>query len=850
MSRAFAPHIITDDTALVAGPYQIERSLRFDRNGSPGLTRTPSSSSNRRKWTFSCWLKPNMIISDGSSRCLFGYDNTGNNREALSFSPSHTISYQLRISANHRYGCTSDAQMKDFSRWYHVVFQYDSDNSTANDRVRIHINGERQSVSFDTNDGAGYNSFVNNAGTTHYLGRVDNGGSSFDGYLTEVNFIDGLNVDPLELGFFESQTNIWMPKKYTGNYGTNGFYLNFSDNSGNSATTIGKDFSGNGHNWTPSNFSITANPSSNSAKFDTDSKLDTPTNNWGTLNPIRRNEQNSSSTATRNGLLYAYIPADNQSAFPMTLPLNSGKWYWEVQADGGNSSRYYGITPDYYTTDNSAYTEGVVGKTWFDNNLVLNTGGMSPTSNATGSITENTNYASNMSYNTSSDVAQIALDMDTREVQFGKNGTFGPKIRLPANNCAYQGYVQNGTNGSTNSFKLNFGASGGTNQGFDYAPPTGFKPINSKNLLTAQASSVMQPKKHFDTILYTGNGATSGHQITGLQFKPDFVWIKNRSQSYDHMLYDSIRGVGNYIQSSNTSAEASGTHMDGFLPKGFSVGNGSGSNRTNFNSVTYVAWCWKAGGAAVTNNDGTIATQVSVNKDAGFSIITYTGTGADEATIGHGLGRTPGFIMTKRRNNAINWVCKHECTTKVAYLDLADQFDDNGSGQGIIDNLNSSTYRVDRYNNQYNIDGVNGNGDTYVSYCWAEIPGYSKIGRYRGKGGSGTTGQSKGPFIYCGFEPAWVMIKEVGNSNNWIIQDNMRDPSNPTTSWLYADIPSSQESDNGRYIDLLSDGFKIRSPGTGLNRDDGNFLYLAFAETSIPSQFSVTPTGRARNGAS
>ena len=847
MSRPFVPHIITDDTALVAGPYQIERSLRFDRNGSPGLTRTPSSSSNRRKWTFSCWLKPNMIISDGSSRSLFGYDNTGNNREALSFSPSHTISYQLRISANHRYGCTSDAQLKDFSRWYHIVFQFDSDNSTANDRVRIHVNGERQSVSFDTNDGAGYDSFVNSSGTTHYLGRVDNGGSSFDGYLAEVNFIDGLNVDPLNLGFFESQTGIWMPKKYTGNYGTNGFYLNFSDNSGNSATTIGKDFSGNGHNWTPSNFSITANPSSNSAKFDTDSKLDTPTNNWGTLNPIRRNEQNSSSTATRNGLLYAYIPADNQSAFPMTLPLISGKWYWEVVADGGNSNRYFGITPDYYTTDNSAYTEGVVGKTWFDNNIVLNTGGMSPTSNATGSVTENTNYASNMSYNTSSDVAQIALDMDTREVQFGKNGTFGPKFRLPANNCGYQGYVQNGTSGSTNSFKLNFGASGGTNQGFDYAPPTGFKPINSKNLLTAQASSVMRPRKHFGTILYTGN-QTANHHISGLEFKPDFVWIKARSISYTHLLYDSVRGVGRQIYADTTAAEYLNlSNLYSFNQGGFSLGQSSSDDVTNDNH-TFVAWCWKAGGAAVTNNDGTIATQVSVNKDAGFSIITYTGTGADEATIGHGLGRTPKFVMTKRRNNAINWVCKHECTTKVAYLDLADQFDDNGSGQGIIDNLNSLTYRLDRYNNQNNIDGVNGNGDTYVSYCWAEIPGYSKIGRYRGKGGSGTSGQAKGPFIYCGFEPAWVMIKEVGNSNNWIIQDNMRDPSNPTTSWLYADIHSSQESDNGRYIDLLSDGFKIRSPGTGTNRDDGNFMYLAFAETSIPSQFGVTPTGRARNG--
>ena len=842
MARAFVPHIITDDTALVAGPYQIERSLRFDRNGTPGLySEGFGSDGNRRKWTLSLWLKPNMPITDGANRSLFGLTNTGNNREEIAFNSSNRIGYQLRIGGNHRYGCTSDAQMRDYTRWYHVVFQYDSDNSTANDRVRIHINGERQSVSFYENDGAGYNSYINSNGTGIYLGRTANS-NSFDGYLAEVNFIDGLNVDPLELGFSEFQTGIWMPKKYTGNYGNQGWYLNFSDNSGNSATTIGKDFSGNGHNWAPSNFSITANPSSNSAKFDTDSKLDTPTNNWATLNPIRRNEQNSSTTATRNGLLYAYIPNDNQGSFPFTQSLNSGKWYWEIQADGGNSTRYFGIVPDYYTTDNAAYTKGVVGFTWFDSNLVLNANGMSPTSNAEGSPTENTLYASGFGWNTSTDIAQVALDMDTREVQFGKNGTFGPKIRLPADNCGYVGYVANGTNGATNNWKLNFGASGGTNQGFDYAPPTGFKPINSKNLLTAQASSVMQPKKFFGCVTYTGNN-TTGRSISGLEFKPDFLWIKSRATGH-HGIYDSIRGVQKRLIADETGAE-SDVPIGSFDQNGFSFAS---EMYYNANSVNYVAWCWKAGGAAVTNNDGTIATQVSVNKNAGFSIITYTGTGADEATIGHGLGRTPKFVMTKRRNNAINWVCKHECTTKVAYLDLADQFDDNGSGQGIIDNLNSSTYRLDRYNNQNNINGVNGNGDTYVSYCWAEIPGYSKIGRYRGKGGSGSSGEARGPFIYCGFEPAWVMIKEVGNSNNWIIQDNTRDPSNPTDGWIYPDLNAGEETGSGRFIDLLSDGFKVRSPGTGTNRDNGNFLYMAFAETSIPSQFNVTPTGRARNG--
>ena len=847
MARAFVPHIITDDTALVAGPYQIERSLRFDRNGTPGLySEGFGSDGNRRKWTLSLWLKPNMPITDGANRSLFGYDNTGNNREEIAFCSSNRISYQLRISANHRYGCDSDAHMRDYTRWYHVVFQYDSDNSTANDRVRIHINGERQSVSFYENDGAGYNSYINSNGTGIYLGRTANS-NSFDGYLAEVNFIDGLNVDPLELGFFEFQTGIWMPKKYTGNYGNQGWYLNFSDNSGNSATTIGKDFSGNGHNWTPSNFSITANPSSNSAKFDTDSKLDTPTNNWATLNPIRRNEQNSSSTATRNGLLYAYIPNDNQGSFPFTQPLKSGKWYWEIQADGGNSTRYFGIVPDYYTTDNTAYTKGVVGFTWGDSYLVLNTDGMSPTSNVTGNPTENTLYASGFGWNTSTDIANVALDMDTREVQFGKNGTYGPKIRLPADDCGYVGYVSNGTNGATNNWKLNFGASGGTNQGFDYAPPTGFKPINSKNLLTAQATSVMQPKKHFESLIYAGNGAT-GRAITGLEFKPDFIWVKNRSNAFSHALYDSVRGPTKRLRADTTAVE--GTDSDGITSFDSNGWTMSGNDAVNKNGNNFVAWCWKAGGAAVANNDGTIATQVSVNKEAGFSIITYTGTGADGATIGHGLGRTPGFVMTKRRdNNAINWVCKHSCTTKVAYLDLPDRFDDNGSGQGIITNLNSSTYTVDRYNSEYNIGGVNSNGDAFVSYCWAEIPGYSKIGRYRGKGGSGTSGDSKGPFIYCGFEPAWVMIKDVDTSSrSWIIQDNKRDPSNPTGRWLFADGSNDGSHSDGRFIDLLSDGFKIRSARNETNQNDDNYMYLAFAEATIPSQFGVTPTGRARNG--
>ena len=185
----------------------------------------------------------------------------------------------------------------------------------------------------------------------------------------------------------------------------------------------------------------------------------------------------------------------------------------------------------------------------------------------------------------------------------------------------------------------------------------------------------MQPKKHFESLIYAGNGAT--RSITDLQFKPDFIWVKNRSNAFSHAIYDSVRGQTKRLRADNTAV--AGTDTDGitsFNSNGWTMGDDGAVNQ---NSANFVAWCWKAGGAAVTNNDGTIATQVSVNKDAGFSIITYTGTGADDVTIGHGLGRTPGFVMTKRRDNsAINWGCKHSCTTKVAYLDLPDRFDDNG----------------------------------------------------------------------------------------------------------------------------------------------------------------------------
>ena len=312
----------------------------------------------------------------------------------------------------------------------------------------------------------------------------------------------------------------------------------------------------------------------------------------------------------------------------------------------------------------------------------------------------------------------------------------------------------------------------------------GHKSLCSKNLLPD--SKVVRPKKHFDTLLYTGNDS-SDRNVEGLEFQPDFVWIKNRDQSDGHQLVDVVRGANKTLFTNSTTLEStdnSNGHVNYFTSGGFNVDAGAGGD-VNENNEDYVAWCWKAGGAAVTNNDGSITTQVSANQEAGFSIMTYTGTGS-AGTCGHGLGAVPHMIITKRRDGTDEWTIYHKdldhsssTNHRVIRFNASAQ---TGSSALYYGNDPTSTVQ-----HQAAYGALNASSETYVAYCWTSIPGYSKFGKYTGNG------NSKGSYIHLGFRPAFIMLSRYDSGNNWHIADSKRQSSsNPVTAQILSLIHISE----------------------------------------------------------
>ena len=367
---------------------------------------------------------------------------------------------------------------------------------------------------------------------------------------------------------------------------------------------------------------------------------------------------------------------------------------------------------------------------------------------------------------------------------------------------------------------------------FHYQPPTGYLALCEDNLPTP---AIADPGEHFKTMLYRGD-SNNGHSVTGVGFQPDLVWIKERTSTSSHQWHDSVRGAGNVLISNVTSAESySDTYLYSLDSDGFTLGTSGGVNAS---TDDYVAWCWKAGGPAVANNDGSITSQVSVNQTAGFSIVSYTGTGAN-ATVGHGLDKTPKFIITKNRDASVNWVIYHSSVGATQYL----RFTTNAATtQSSIFNDTEPTSSVFSLGSS---STPNGNGQEQIAYCWAEIEGYSKFGNYN------ANGVPNGNFVYCGFKPAWLMIKPYGTGNgcysggysSWSIYDSSRSPvNNPTMHErvLFANR-SYQEGKRGngassgafQNIDLLSNGFKLRgNSNCEVNTSSINgFIFVAFAES-------------------
>jgi hypothetical protein len=332
-------------------------------------------------------------------------------------------------------------------------------------------------------------------------------------------------------------------------------------------------------------------------------------------------------------------------------------------------------------------------------------------------------------------------------------------------------------------------------------------------------SSIVKPSDYFNTKLYTGNGSTQS--ITGVGFQPDWTWIKNRTAVGEgHHLYDAVRGVEKRIRSDSTTAESTvSTGLTAFGTDGFTVGTNAGVNG-NGNSIA--SWNWLANGQGSSNTDGSInTTYTSVNTTAGFSISKYTGTGSN-ATVGHGLGVAPNMVLVKSLSGGGDWTSYHSVLGNTKFMRLNST---NAVGtQSTYWNDTSPTSTVFSLGSA---GDTNTNGGTHVAYCFANKKGYSKFGSY-----VGTNNGANGPFIYTGFKPAFILIKNTTSSADWHIRDNKRDTYNASTHFLKPNS-SDAEVTSGEAIDILSNGFKIKANGLKVQDSGNTYIYMAFAEEPL-----------------
>jgi len=820
---------ILGGNGAVAG-YQIDNSLRFNDDDSASIDKTFSSAGDRRTFTWSSWNKRSGKY--GQESIFLGYTATSQ----LGYSQiTFTTSNRLAFTGSSYLWLESTQVFRDTSAWYHIVVAVDSTNATADDRVKLYVNGT-EITSFNTRNNPSLNDeFAINAATTHNIASraAFNTDDRLDGYMAEINFIDGQQLDASSFGEFDEDSGIWKPKQFSGSYGTNGFYLDF-ENSG----SLGADQSGNGNNFTPTNLAST------------DQTTDTPTNNFATINALA-NYYNPATLSEGN--LRVDFASGVDTVFNIsTMGVSTGKWYCEIKAvtipdyakigiasrpciSGGNSDNLsagqynYGYSASNGNVD-SNNTAGGDGGTYIGYGATWDDG----------------------------DIIGIGLDLDNNRLYFSKNGTWqnsadpsagtgGVVITDPTltQDGVYYFGVGDNRNDYATRMDCNFGnapytiSSGNSDDNgygnFEYAPPSGYLALCTQNLATELSPTIDDGSQYFNTVLYTGNGGTD-RSITGVGFQPDFVWIKERNNAVSHMIYNSTSGANKRLSSDNTGAEA--TDSDGlksFDSDGWTM-DAKGS--INGSSDTYVAWNWLAnGGTTSSNTDGSITSTVQANTTAGFSIVTYTGNGND-STVGHGLGVTPEMFIVKRRTGGTGaWTTYHESVgnTKAMFLDQSN------AGDTYVEYFNNTSPTSSVFSIGQDVS-VNSNGSTYVAYCFNNVEGYSKFGKYTGNG------STNGTFVYTGFRPAFVIVKDATVGASWLIHDATRSPYNTVDNELLADQSGAEYNTSSSYsfnrFDFLSNGFKNRGTNNGNNTSGDTYIYMAFAENPFVTSTGIPVTAR------
>ena len=608
---------------------------------------------------------------------------------------------------------------------------------------------------------------------------------------------NGLGVDITDTGFTLTSSN----------YNESGWtyiYMAFADTRD---AQFNFDASGNKNNWTANN--INSNASSETTydiMNDVPTLTDEDTANFTTLNPLSGSTLPSFSDANLKVTGTGADAGVFQSSYS-TIGMTAGKWYAEFTwlASGSNTSQV-GVSSYVYPRNSSNQNGYINGST------MINLDNSTATSRAVvenGTVLTGGDASFSFSVN---DIIGIAFDADSQTVSFYKNGsilgsTYPYDISSVGDGIFYF-VTYTRVNSGASSFAANFGQ-----RPFKYTPPTGYKKLNTYNL---PDSTIKDGSQYFDAVTYTGNGTS---QDITMDFSPDLVWIKERSSTSSHRLYDTIRDVNNYLQSSSTDAEGTnaGNGLTVFNSDGFSVGSNTAVNQSG---ISHISWSWRGSdSSAVSNTDGTITSTVSANTDSGFSVVTYTGNNTSGSTVGHGLGVAPSMVICKNRTAGYgsgSWATWHTGLSGGNYYLFLNSTAAQASG--------NNNFTAAPTNTVLNL-GVSDTNNTadMVAYCFAEVEGFSKFGSYTGNG------STDGTFIYTGFRPAFVIQKRTNAAAGWVTQDTARNTYNVSDKVLF---PHSSAAENtGTYlIDAVSNGFKLRDSASATNASGDTYIYMAFAE--------------------
>ena len=710
----------------------------------------------------------------------------------LYWMPNGTLAADMnRSGTNYR---VTSAEIKA-NYWNHIALVLQGST------LRLYVNG----VQVDSITVSGS---PNNATKPFFIGAESNSSSqsvySYSGHISNVRVVKGVAVYPDGTQFTPSSTPL------TNITGTVLLCCQSKDSPTAAAVTPN-----------PIQIHSTANTKPCSCNFNPFDKLDNAPqeSNYCILN---YNDKASNAYVQSGGIDWS-CSGDSGIAVG-THSFTSGKYYFETETN--NTNRYHvgvlevdganGIKNIHRTND-----FGV-----FSNEWGYRIDGYSVNNNGEAQISPH-------NYTYQRQTQMVAVDADNGKIYFGRDGIWlngaNPEHGENPHYSNLFGRLAPalGRRSGNNAARINFGQSP-----FRFPPPVGYKTICSANIKPVGIDS----KKHFDTLLYTGDGS-SNNRVTGLGFKPDLIWIKSRSTNDHHIIQDTVRG--NFIlypNLSSTDGATGGGWVKSFNDDGFTTDvNGP----INTNGHNYAAWCWKAGGTASSNTDGDITSSVSVNQEAGFSIVTWSGDGNVNSTVGHGLNGRPDFIMLKCRTSAYWWRVYH-------------RYYGNNATSGLFMNEQNSSYSHDNHggikaitnttfgfgtNGTNDLTGVNKSGDTYVAYCWKAVEGHSAFGSYYG------SGTELGPYMNVGFEPNLIMRKRISSTGDWVMMDTRRHPENVINNRFIGNTNAAEQG-SGNNMEVYANGFREASTDGYTNADGNIYIYCAWGSRSFTTPFGIQNEGR------